>query len=387
MTRKLWILCLVLCLALLVACAQQAAPSPKPSPVAEKSVVPKTSAPATSAAPAPSALSFAGKTITIVTTTSPGGGSDVVARFYTRFLPKFLPGNPTMIVRNMPGGNYTVGGNYVYQLKPDGLTILITSGGMQIAYITKAGGVKFDLQKMPAMVANTSGALYVAKPGLVSKIEDLPKNTDIVFGAGMGSAPAYLFVCIVKLLDVKPKKMVLGYSGGGDARRAYLAGEINVTGGSTDTYSVDMEPYIKKGESAPLFQSGILDDKGNLIRDPGLQLDLATVKEVYEKIYGKAPSGIAWEAYMGLIAASRAYQNVLVMPPGTPDSTMRVYWDATERMIKDADYKKAAVTAVGDTPWLAGPGLAEGFKKNLVMEQKALEWFRATMAEFGYVMD
>src|SRR5678810_1494434 len=76
------------------------------------------------AAPAALAQSFSGKTVTIIVGYKPGGGYDATARLLARHLPKHLPGKPTVIVQNMPGGNSIIAANHMYNAaKPDGLTI------------------------------------------------------------------------------------------------------------------------------------------------------------------------------------------------------------------------------------------------------------------------
>src|SRR5881396_927339 len=91
---------------------------------------------------------FAGKTVTIVVGYKPGGGYDATARMLARHLPSHLPGKPTVIVQNMPGGNSIIGANHMYNVaKPDGLTVGTFNRNLPIAQLTKVQGVKFDMRK------------------------------------------------------------------------------------------------------------------------------------------------------------------------------------------------------------------------------------------------
>src|SRR5438045_8421177 len=91
---------------------------------------------------------FAGKTVTIVVGYKPGGGDDATARMLARHLPDHLPGKPTVIVQNMPGGNSIIAANHMYNVaKPDGLTIGTFNRNLPIAQLTKVQGVKFDMLK------------------------------------------------------------------------------------------------------------------------------------------------------------------------------------------------------------------------------------------------
>ncbi len=60
---------------------------------------------------------------------------------------------------------------------------------------------------------------------------------------------------------------------------------------------------MAKGELVPLFQCGVPNEKGDIVRDSGLSVDIPTVNELYEKIYGKLRSGITFEAYKVLVVA------------------------------------------------------------------------------------
>src|SRR3954453_7713296 len=74
-------------------------------------------------------VSFQGKQILMVIGYAAGGGTDTAGRLIAANLGKHLPGNPTIVVQNVPGGDGMVALNYiVQQTKPDGLTITMGSG-------------------------------------------------------------------------------------------------------------------------------------------------------------------------------------------------------------------------------------------------------------------
>src|SRR5256885_15024115 len=91
---------------------------------------------------------FAGKTVTVLVGYKPGGGYDATARMLARHLPNHLPGKPTLIVQNMPGGNSIIAANHIYNVaKPDGLTIGTFNRNLPIAQLTGVQGVKYDMTK------------------------------------------------------------------------------------------------------------------------------------------------------------------------------------------------------------------------------------------------
>ena len=91
---------------------------------------------------------YEGKTIRIIVGFSPGGGYDALARMLSRHMPKYIPGNPTIIVENMTGAASLVAANHVYKVaKPDGLTFGHFSGGFAYSQVMGQPGVEFDMQK------------------------------------------------------------------------------------------------------------------------------------------------------------------------------------------------------------------------------------------------
>src|ERR671919_428004 len=67
---------------------------------------------------------YQGKTITMVVSSTTGGGYDLWARFVAPYIVKYIPGSPSIVVQNMPGAGNIIGANYVYGIaKPDGLTL------------------------------------------------------------------------------------------------------------------------------------------------------------------------------------------------------------------------------------------------------------------------
>ena len=91
------------------------------------------------------AADFAGRIIEFVIPFKEGGGSDTWARFNAPFLSKYLPGNPTVVVINEPGGGSTKGTNlFAARAKPDGLTILGTSGSTQFPYLLGDPRVRYE---------------------------------------------------------------------------------------------------------------------------------------------------------------------------------------------------------------------------------------------------
>ena len=80
---------------------------------------------------------YKGQTLSYVVATSPGGGYDRYGRLVAEHMQKQIPG-VTIVVRNMPGAAHIIGANFVYNSKPDGLTIGTFNTGLTLEQVTKA---------------------------------------------------------------------------------------------------------------------------------------------------------------------------------------------------------------------------------------------------------
>jgi tripartite-type tricarboxylate transporter receptor subunit TctC len=108
---------------------------------------------------------YHGKTVRIVVGFTPGGFYDRWARLLSRYMPKYIPGNPNFVVQNMPGASSVIAGNYVYNLtKSDGLTLLVHINSLYLDQIVGRKEVKFDVRKFEFIGTQEKG-----DPGLIDE--------------------------------------------------------------------------------------------------------------------------------------------------------------------------------------------------------------------------
>ncbi len=190
------------------------------------------------------------------------------------------------------------------------------------------------------------------------------------------------------MLNIPTEKTILAYGGAGDALRAYLSGEINMGAMGTAGHADGMAPYVARGEATLAFQSGLLDESGKEVPDPGLPAGVPTVTDLYTSAYGKPPSGNAWDAYKALVVAAGAFNYSLYLPPGTPDNIVKAYWDAAEKMVKEAEFLKTSAPLAGPAAkWKTGEAFDKAFKANFGVKPEDRDWYRSTMAEYGVTID
>lgn len=321
---------------------------------------------------------YQGKTLAILCPHGAGGGTDVFARLIARYLPKFIPGNPTVIVRNMLGGMTLVCANYVYlTAKKDGLTCMAGSGVTAMHNLIRTKGTKFTYDDMPVILVVPSGDTFYTRPKLCPKPEDIVKvGKNLVYGnPPVPFATTVDFMLTKEVLGLRTKKDVLAFDSAADTRRAFIAGELDIMLESSIGFAKGAYPLAKKGEVMPLWQSGVYDPRGRLVRQGGVVADIPTVREMYERIYGKEPSGPAWEALSAYILCNRTINKSLLFPPGT-DKYAAIVREAAVKMAKDPKFQKEAKKMFLGAPVYTGEDAINIIKTSVEKAQAIRGWLQ-----------
>jgi tripartite-type tricarboxylate transporter receptor subunit TctC len=326
---------------------------------------------------APRAADFSGKTIEFVIPFPTAGGSDVWARFFAPFLAEALPGKPTVVVKNVPGGGSITGTNqFVQRAKPDGLSILGTSGSTQLPYLLDDPRVRYELKELiPVLVSPTGGVVYVNPTLGAQSARDIGKLRGKKMKYGSQGPTSLDLVPVLAFeimgLDVDP---VFGLNRG-PARVAYERGESLIDYQTSSAYLRNVVPLIKAGKAVPLFSWGVLNERGEFVRDPTFP-DLPHFAEAYEMAHGKKPSGIAYEAYKAFVVAGFAAQKPLFLPKGTPQDIVDTYVQALDKVVKTPEFKDKAGDELGEYQQAVGPAASKVLEVALNVDPKARAWVR-----------
>lgn len=329
---------------------------------------------------------FKGKIVRIIAGYPPGGGVDTEARLIARHIGKHIPGNPNVVVDNMPGAGGRIAISHVGAVaKQDGLTWTVLPATPNIFQILDKNR-KFDLTKMIYLRGSSEPGITVVRdiagvkgPADLAKVD--PANL-VIPGRSAPDGSQMALRAALRLLGVeKGYKTSLGYAGTAKITAALLQGEatfyewalLNVLKGG-----ILFDP-IQEGKVIALWQSGVLNPQGKTVRDK--RIDLPTFEEVYTKITGKAPSGVAWEAYKVCSPASRTLNRSVVMTPGVPPDRVKILRQAFESMEKDPKYKEEITRVTGFEPdTFSGEeaeGILTGFVKSVTPE--VLAYMRSIM--------
>jgi tripartite-type tricarboxylate transporter receptor subunit TctC len=298
-----------------------------------------------SAAPAAPAPFYQGKTIKIVVGSSAGGGYDLWARLLARHYGKHIPGNPELVVQNMPGAGSVVAANYLYNVaKPDGLTLGAILPAIYFDQLVKRPEVQFDWAKFGWVGSpeQNEPLHFMRADSPYKTVEDIrhAKEPPRCGSSGTGTTGHYIPRLLEETLGLK-HRIVGGYQGGSEIDLAIERNEVQCWSPLIATF-FGREPYIswyKKGFVRVLIQMGRR-------RDPRLA-DVPTIYELMEKY--KTPEAGRRLAQVVLTAATLG--RPIVAPPGLPAERLKILRDAYASALRDPEL----VAEVKKRRWELGP--------------------------------
>lgn len=287
---------------------------------------------------------FKGKIARIIVGFGPGGGFDIYARLIARHMGRHIPGNPTMIVENMPGAAGLVAANHLFKVaKPDGLTMANFTGGLLMGQILGRPGTDFDAVKFEYVgvpIQDTWVCLLTKASGITS-MEKWNASKTVVKVGGLG--PGTALDDIPKVLKATlglPIRLVAGYKSVADIRLAVEGGELDgACGTSWEAAKTVWKKGIDSGDLVLILQSGA-QPHPDLPKVP-LAIDFAKTEEARQLIQ------------VAIIDASRMYR-LYVLPPGTPKERVQILRRAFMDMLKDPEFLEDAKKSRQDVDPVAG---------------------------------
>ena len=176
-------------------------------------------------------VSFEGKSVKVIIPSTAGGGTDTAARLIGRFLGKYLPGNPSIVPQNMPGGGGVTSLNFLaQQAKPDGLTMVVTSSTEADPLTYRAKQAQYNPTKLAIV-----GGFGLGEQLLVIRKEAIPRLLDksqppVAMGNNAGQPRRGMRMNLWGSLFLGwNTKWVNGYPGSNDLWLALQRGEIEMT--------------------------------------------------------------------------------------------------------------------------------------------------------------
>ncbi len=290
---------------------------------------------------------YKGKTIRIVVATAPGGGFDTYTRVIARHMGRHIPGQPAMIVENMPGAGHRIGANHVYKVaKPDGLTIGHFQGGLFLGQLLGETGIEFDALKfefLGAPVKDNRACALTRASGIASMEKWMASKTPVKVG-GIGGGATDDIPRMLKATLGLPVQLVAGYKGTAEIRLAAESGEIAGGCWTWDSIRATWAKAIESGEAVVVLQ--ILPKPHPELPNVPLAISYAKTEEVRQLIR------------VGIQDPS-AYYRPYVLPPGTPKDRVQTLRQAFLETLKDPELLAEAKKAKLDVEPVAAEEMRE----------------------------
>jgi putative tricarboxylic transport membrane protein len=293
---------------------------------------------------------YAGKRLTILVGVDAGGTIDTLARTFAAQLRKHIPGNPAIVVQNMPGAGSTIATNHVYErAAPDGLTILYNSWdplaqalGDQLLrarydrfeYLGGTGDIRVNYARTDAV------------PGGIKAARDIVKAENIILGAlNKTDISGLLPKLALQVLGIK-HRMVVGYRGGQDVFLAMQRGEVQFHSTSISTFRSRNAAFVKSGDGIGIAYLVGVDRNGAYHKSQYIN-EMPAFPDLYREINGRPPSGPDWDALNWLTSQIGEMTYVGFAPPGTPPAALAALRAGFEGASNDPEFVDDAIKRNG----------------------------------------
>jgi tripartite-type tricarboxylate transporter receptor subunit TctC len=277
---------------------------------------------------APAADYYAGKTVDLVVGSDPGGGYDIYARALARHLPRHVPGNPTITVKNMPGAGSSRAGVFVNTVAPkDGTSMAALMPGAIIGpLLDDKPNVAFDPTRVVYIGTADSGVRVCTtfQSSKIKTFEDAQRQKTVVGATASGGSTRDYAYLHNKTSGTK-FEVVSGYQGTVDIALAMERGEVDGLCG-WDWSSV-------KSQKA----DWVRDKKLNLLVQVSLkslpELDALGVPPIWNFIPYQSERTVA-----ELVVSQQVFQRSYVVPPETPAQEIEILRKAFDETVRDPQF-------------------------------------------------
>jgi tripartite-type tricarboxylate transporter receptor subunit TctC len=270
---------------------------------------------------------FAGKQISLLIGTTPGGGYDAYARLLARHIGRHIPGNPAIIAKNMPGAGGLTLANHLYNRAPkDGTEFATVQNGLpfeKLFYMLSPGGSNalFDSTKF-GWIGSMTQTVFVVVTWHTSPVKSLQDAMarEAILGASTTSADSYVLAMLANNLLGTKFKVVHGYAGATEVDLAVENGEVEGEAGKDWTTLTSTRPQW------------IRDRKVNILVQMGMKphADIKGVPMAIE--LARTPDD---RRVMEVIFAKFGMSRPLMAPPDLPAERLDTLRSAFDAAMKD----------------------------------------------------
>src|SRR3954447_20085053 len=197
---------------------------------------------------------YKGKTVTITVGFSPGGGYDVNARAVARHLSKYIPGNPSVVVQNMPGAGSVTSVRYLdANAAKDGTVMTVFNPGLITQSVVEPEKVNLDFRKVAwvGVVTSDFRVCYGFGPNGVKSWDDMMKRKEFILGSTAKGSGNYINGAVLRKVFNAPVRQILGFPGSAEQRLAIEKGELDGDCGSWNSIPANwindkkIDPFVR----------------------------------------------------------------------------------------------------------------------------------------------
>jgi tripartite-type tricarboxylate transporter receptor subunit TctC len=277
------------------------------------------------ATPAPAADFYAGKTIDFIVGGDTGGGYDIYARTFARHMSRYIPGNPTIVVKNMPGAGSGRAAAFLASVAPkDGTTIAgLFPGGIMGPLLEDRAQVLYDPTKFLYLASADSGTRICAtfQHSKVKTFEDATRQKAIL-GASAAGGSTRDYVNMHRKTAGAKFELVTGYKGTADLGLAMERGEIDgICGWDWSSVKSQRPDWLRDGKLNVLLQVGL---------EPEPELTRRGVPEMWKYVKNEDD-----RKAVELVVSQQVFGRPYIAPPGTPREQVTVLRAAFDATMKD----------------------------------------------------
>ena len=267
---------------------------------------------------------YRGKTLNFIVVFSPGGTYDLYSRLVATHLPRFIPGNPKIVVQYMPGAGGLNGAVHLATQSPrDGTELGMVDRGIAVGQVLHPNSTPLDAGKFSwiGSVSSYGGILQIAGRTGVKTAADL-RRLPVVIGSWGFETASYELPVLLNALAGTKFKIVTGYRGAPDVDLATEAGEVDGRISSWATLKFTKAAELRDGKIVVVLQSGVK-------RSPDLP-DVPLVGEMATNDQGRR--------ILEFIDSDSAIGWSVLAPPNVPAERVAALRKAFDQMVKDAAF-------------------------------------------------
>ena len=278
---------------------------------------------------------YKSKTLDLIIPTSPGGDYDIRGRMLARHLSRFIPGNPGIVARNMPGGVGIQAANHMMKVAPhDGTVLHIIFQSMPSFQAMGGQGVEFDVRKF-GWIGNTTESPNVLNSWHTTGIKTIQDamERELIVGSPGTATTSYIYPSVMNALVGTKFKIVSGYPGGNDVNLAMEKGEVGGRGSNSwASWKSGHPDWIAEKKIYILVQVGLKR-----------ATDLPDVPLMYELAKNDADREV-----LRFISADMGISRALVTTPDVPPERLAALRKAFMDVMTDPQFLAEAAKAQMD---------------------------------------